>query len=375
MNYRRTGGNAKDSQAPFFITVALLCILTGCRSDNHFFAESLPMSLRLAAQSNPQEADLSGLASANGSSEVLGPGDVLDVSIAAGLTEKDQVKLSSRIADDGNASLPEIGTIQLAGYPPQAAESLIRMEAIKKNLYKNPSVTVTVSHARKNRIRVLGAVKQPGIYELPPSASDVVSAIAEAGGLAENAGENVEVRNPVSASYDRPAIAGDPQNPYSPVSSSSAETPVASTRSMNSYRINLISASKDGGGDYLVSDGGVIMVEKRDPDPVSVIGLVKNPGKYDFPVGKDIHVLDAIALAGGISNQLANKVYVIRPVANGANPAVIELTIYKAKRSGDSNIRLGPGDVVSVEQTPGTVFMEALQIIRFGVSGSVGTLF
>ena len=32
------------------------------------------------------------------------------------------------------------------------------------------------------------------------------------------------------------------------------------------------------------------------------------------------------------------------------------------------------GDVVSVEQTPGTVFMEALNLIRFGISGNT-TLF
>jgi len=49
---------------------------------------------------------------------------------------------------------------------------------------------------------------------------------------------------------------------------------------------------------------------------------------------------------------------------------LIQVSYRKAKRSDDSNIRLGPGDVVSVEQTPGTVFMEALNIIRFGVTGS-----
>ena len=135
--------------------------------------------------------------------------------------------------------------------------------------------------------------------------------------------------------------------------------------------MNLISASKAvGGNQYNVSDGGVVMVEKRDPAPIQVVGLVRDPGEYEFPIGKPLTVLGAIALADGVSNQLADKIYVIRPVANGGNPAVINVSIRRAKKSAKSNIILGPGDVVSVEQTPGTVFMEALQLIRFGVSGS-----
>ena len=397
MDNRQTGCNANDSQAPrsaghscfvrcpqiklhenqtWLLSISMavvVSLISGCHGTNHYSAEKLPNSLRLAAQSNPQEVDLSRLASATGGSEIIGPGDVLEVAIASGLTDKDQIKLPVRIANDGTATLPEIGTVQLSGFPPEAAESLIRMEAIQKNLYRNPSVTVTVSHARKNRIRVLGAVKDPGTFELPPSASDVVSAIAAAGGLAENAGENVEVRNPVTPAFSRPAIAGETGTPFSPVSNTTEAVSIG--RSMNSYRINLVSAAKEGDGSYLVSDGGVIMVEKRDPEPIQVIGLVRNPGRYDFPIGKDLHVLDALALAGGVSNQLANKIYVIRPLANSADPAVIELTIRDAKHSGNSNLRLGPGDVVSIEQTPSTVILEALQIIRFGLSGSVGTLF
>ena len=395
MDNRQTGCNANHSRAPqsagFSCTwsclsasqpgfrwwipglILAVSLASGCQSSNHYMAEKLPNSLRLAAQANPQEVDLSRLASATGGSETIGPGDVLEVAIASGLTDKDQIKLPVRIANDGTATLPEIGAVQLAGFPPEAAESLIRMEAIQKNLYQNPSVTVTVTHARKNRIRVLGAVKDPGSFELPPSASDVVSAIAAAGGLAENAGEHVEVRNPVAPAVSRPAIAGEPGSPFSQVSDTTEAVCIG--RSMNSYRINLVSAARDGNGSYLVADGGVIMVEKRDPEPIQVIGLVRNPGRYDFPIGKDLHVLDALALAGGVSNQLANKIFVIRPLSNSTDPAVIQLTIREAKRSGNSNLRLGPGDVVSIEQTPSTVLLEALQIIRFGLNGSVGTLF
>jgi polysaccharide export outer membrane protein len=349
----------------------LLCSLCalGCRGANHFMAESLPSSLRLASQANPQEVDLSRLASATGGSEMIGPGDVLEVSIAAGLSANDKVEIPVRVGNDGTGSLPDIGNVQLAGFEPEAAESLIRLEAIKRGLYHNPTVTVTIKHARMNRIRVLGAVKEQGTVQLPPNASDVVSAIAAAGGLADNAGTRVEIRNPARRREDvPPAVADNGSGPFSPVSSTSG----ASSTGMNSYSIDLISAAKEGDGSYMVEDGGVIMVEKRDPLPVTVTGLVRKADQYPFPVGKDLTVLQAIAMAGGTSNQLADKVYVIRPLTNSGDPAVIQLSIRTAKKSGDSNIKLGPGDVVSVEQTPATVVMEMLQIIRFGVNSSVG---
>lgn len=356
------------------ILVFLLLAISGCRGPNHYLAEKMPASLRMVAQTNTQEVDLSRLASATGGSETIGPGDLLEVAIAAGLSDKDRFVHPIRVADDGTINLPDIGVVSLAGYPPEAADSIIRGAAINKQLYQNPSVTVKIVHARMNRVKVLGAVKSPGTYELPPTSSDVVSAIAAAGGLAEDAGENVEVRNPTKRGQSRetPSVAGGASDSLTPVSSTSESTP---TSRMNSYTLNLISAAKEGDGSYVVQDNGVIMVEKRDPAPIQVLGLVKKPGTYPLPIGKEMSVLGAIAEAGGVSNQLANKIYIIRPLANSADPAVIQVSMRQAVHSGKSNVILGPGDIVKVEQTPATVLLEALQIIRFGISGSLGTFF
>ena len=219
-------------------------------------------------------------------------------------------------------------------------------------------------------LRVMGAVKSPGTYKLPPNSSDVVSALAAAAGLAPDAGQKIEVKNPVTPMRgERPAIAGDPTSPYSNVSSTNS---VAGTRTsgLNSYTIDLISAAKSGDGQYSVEDGGVIMVEKRDPEAIYVGGLVKSPNRIEFPVGEDLRLLQAISLAGGVSNQMANKIYVVRQSAQDQDPTVIEVSLRAAKHSDDWNIRLGAGDVITVEHTPATVFMEALQIIRFGINGS-----
>jgi polysaccharide export outer membrane protein len=176
-------------------------------------------------------------------------------------------------------------------------------------------------------------------------------------------GEKVEVRNPPGALLSN-VDSGTGGGLVRGVSNSGVAA------GMSSYTINLLEAAKSGDGQYRVADGGVVMVEKRDPAPIFVQGLVKSPNRYEYPLGQDLRLLQAISLAGGMSNQLADKIFVIRQPPGAREPILIQVSYRKAKRSEDSNIRLGPGDVVSVEQTPGTVFMEALNIIRFGVTGS-----
>lgn len=358
--------------------LSFICLsLTGCHGANHYYAENtifgtkLPAEMRLAERPKTHTVDLTRLAGGAGDSDTINTGDLLEVKIAAGLSEKDIATLGGRVSEDGTISLPEIGPVHVVGIQPSGAETLIRAAAIGKGLYvNNPSVTVRVTDRRLNIVRVMGAVKKPGTYKLPPNSSDVVSALSAAEGLADDAGEKIDVRNPITRTRgERPAIAGDPTNPYSNVSST-MNGPATISGGMESYSIDLISAAESGEGHYSVADGGVIMVEKRDPETINVQGLVKNANRYEIPVGEDLYLLDAIALAGGVSNQLANKIYVKRKPVPGQDPIVIQVSYRAATHSTDSNVLLGPGDVVKVAHTPATVVMEALNIIRFGINGS-----
>ena len=234
--------------------LAIICLwLTGCHGANHYYAENsifgekLPASMRLVERPKTHTVDLTRLAGGAGDSDTINTGDLLEVTIAAGLSEKDQAILGGRVRDDGTVSLPEIGSVNVVGIAPSGAETLIRAAAISQGLYiNNPSVTVRVTDRRMNTVRVMGAVNKPGTYKLPPNSSDVVSALAAAEGLADDAGENIEVRNPVTQTRgERPAIAGDPTTPYSNVSSTTND-PVTISGGMESYSIDLISAAESG---------------------------------------------------------------------------------------------------------------------------------
>lgn len=355
-------------------------VLLGCQGTggSKFTHRNMPAELLAVRRDNAQTLDLSRLAQVSKNTDVIDRGDVVEVSISAGLDEKDTIRLPVRVNDNGVANLPEIGPVSLGGLEMEAAEAVIVAACIERQLYRSPNVTVTMKRQRMNRVMVVGAVKNPDVYELPRGRSDLLAAIVAAGGLEKSAGTKVEIRNPQSAIPSTPdRIALSPLPGVDPVghsletASGSVTGDSAGGGSFETMRIDLVSATKSGENKFPVFDGGVVMVEKRDPEPLHVMGLVRKPDRYEFPIAEDVRVTDAVALAGGVSPSVADKVYVIRRKPNASETAVIQVSLREAKRNSQANLRLAPGDVVSVEQTPATMFMEALNIVRFGISGSL----
>lgn len=81
-------------------------------------------------------------------------------------------------------------------------------------------------------------------------------------------------------------------------------------------------------------------------------------------------LIDAIAMANGRTLEIADSVRVIRPTGQG--PKVIEASFADAKAGGRSNILLGPGDIVSVEETPSTFVVGIMKdFMRIGFSAGI----
>ena len=100
-----------------------------------------------------------------------------------------------------------------------------------------------------------------------------------------------------------------------------------------------------------------------------------------------MRVTDAIALAGGVSSLAADKIFVIRrkpkdgsaQVVDSTNPdqvetVIIQVSLANAKQKASSNIRLAPGDVVSVEQTPITFVLELFKRASMNFGGTIPLL-
>ena len=339
----------------------------GCAGPNMYRASTLPPRLAAIPVPNVKRLDLSGLAGPATGSEFIQPGDVLDLSIAGGLGDNSLTEFPVRVGDDGQVGIPDIGMLRLAGLELADAEAAISAACIQRGLYLQPHVVATMNHQRRNRITVVGAVEEPGIVELPRGQSYLLDAVVAAGGLSEDAGANVDIRSPGASSG---LIAADPAT-MGPDGVIAASANGLATRSPRSERVNLVDSVMSGVSGRYLSDNSVIVVEQQELAPIQVLGLVREPGEFDYPVERPLNVLGALALAGGRSNPFADKIYVIRQRSDMPDPAVIEISLKAAKKSGLENVRLEPGDVVSVERTVSTAMWDAINIVRFSLGSSV----
>lgn len=110
----------------------------------------------------------------------LRPGDVISVVFPG----ENGFNKNIGIDRKGEIDLPEIGSIKIAELQLQQAGDLVR-ERLRK-AYRDTSRVTLVLKERKLLVTVLGFVRKPGTFDLPPD-STVQTIITEAGGIAKGA--------------------------------------------------------------------------------------------------------------------------------------------------------------------------------------------
>ncbi|MGD9714445.1 MAG: SLBB domain-containing protein [Thermomicrobiales bacterium] len=317
---------------------------------------------------NAQTVDLTRLTGHVAQSDVIGRGDVLEITISAGLTAEDTVTFPVRVNDYGQAVLTQIGPVTLEGLDFEEAEAAVSVACEQAGLFTAPHVTVTCKRRNMYEITVTGAVEMQGTYPIPAGSADLLHAIVAAGGLAEDAGTNVEIRQTRGPSRNEPAVAGmQGTSDYA----LAGHTVAGGGGMPQVVTVNLASISENATTNYRLEDGAVVMVETRDPAALQVLGLVTKPNVYEYPIGENLRVLGALAMAGGRSNPVANRILVVRQDPQTGEQAVIQVNYNKAKDDLTENLLLQPGDMVIVDQTAATTFLETIRTIGFTIGGSV----
>jgi len=198
----------------------------------------------------------------------LNPGDQIYILV------EDEPDLSGdvTIGPDGFIRLRLIGSIQAAGLT--VDELAAQIEKALRQYLREPKVIVNLKQFTPlaRRVYVMGAVKAPGAYPLPFSGpTTVFDAIMLAGGFADNADwERVRV-------FKR-----------------DGQTQVINLR-------NLQAGDLTGGG--IVQPGDVIWVPPA-YILVNIVGAVPRNGAFSVPAKGTL--LDAVALAGGVTDPSAN---------------------------------------------------------------------
>jgi polysaccharide biosynthesis/export protein len=202
----------------------------------------------------------------------LGADDLLEITLfnipetRAGIISR---KAEVRVTQGGMITLPLLGDIPVAGLTPSTLERVLR-ERYNEHLY-NPQVGVQVKEYRGQRISVLGAVRNPGVFQLtgPNTLADL---LAMAGGINERAGSQVQI-------YRQQGEGGQ------------------------TYVVDLLTlASNPGLVNIPVQPGDLISVPQT--GMFFVDGAVGRPGSY--PLNQPHTLTQALAVAGGITEALAD---------------------------------------------------------------------
>ena len=361
---------------PYFLFASVLAIGSvgsGCASRTYRVA-NLPPELVAPAPLDLNAINLTGLANSSVSVEVIQPGDVLDVSVVTDYTKLTTTTTPVRVADDGTVVIPLVGCVNIGGMEVEEAERTINSLSITRGVFRNPCITVTMRQCRTSKVTVAGAVNNPGAYDLPRGSSSLMAALIAAGGLSKEAGTEVEIRHTDSrqAALGIPPASQAADGDEGSVTLASYDESSLAGATPAVTRVDLAAATTDVVNVPELHDGDVVHVAKRTLKPIHVIGLVRKPGEFAYPTDQEIRVLDALALAGGVSNPVAEEVLVIRHAPGSPEPARIAVSIQKAK-NGSDNLALAPGDTVTVEQTPTTVFVSVIQtFVRVSLGGTMG---
>ena len=248
---------------------------------------------------------------------VVGPQDVLTVALF------DQPELGGKytVEADGTFTFPLIGRVRVGGMTLRGLETELR-RLLADGFFKNPQVSVSVEQYRSQRVFVVGEIRSPGPYPLTGDMT-LIEALARAGSLTgEAGGEVLIVRLRSGAKTDAPVF---PDGDLS--TEEGTEVMRVDVKELQSGRLSR---------NVQLRDNDTIFVPRA--ELVYVFGQVRNPGSY--PLQKGMTVLQALSLAGGVTDRGAEGRVKIERVVKG--------TRTEAKVKLEEPVR--PGDTIIVPE-------------------------
>ena len=360
------------------------------------------------------------------------PGDVLELQMPAVLrvvspglskwfrplvSRRDVEPYLFRVSDAGTITLSIIGEMSVAGKKLTEVETSVVNAYYPKYVASRPSVVCKVAEYQTENVTVVGGVARPGLYRLRSDEMSLVAALMKSEGIIEDGASLITIRHAGRAGEEERAAfvknlaklhqdtrssdieqalvqlaenieQSSSVEPYDNDSNDSEQkelinvaesglsvpdvgpTKVAGLGCTNSKRIVLpVKGLNIPFADVALCDGDVVEVEKLNPEVFTVLGPVKGPGVFPYPPDVQYNLMQALAFAGGPDLVLDPRyVTIYRQDANGR---IVSATFGLDRKflANASNIKIKPGDVVSVEMTLSTrarLILKEMFYIRVG---------
>ena len=325
-----------------------------------------------------QRVDLSaggGRGSGERSSEYrIGADDLLEISVF----EAPELNRTIRVASSGEFSLPPLGKIRASGLTTRELE-IVLQELLRRKYLRDPHVGVYVQEMQSHSVSVFGAVESPGVYQIPGVRS-IVEVLSMAGGLAPDAGDSVIViradrrtsRNSANATLN-----DDGEwmlSEHMDLSESSEPSGEAQTSDdpdeSSGIVVNMkhLLESGDPRSNIDVYPGDIVKVARA--GVVYVIGEVKKAGGFLLKTNESVSVLQALAMAEGLTATAAkSKAVIIRRDSSGGREE-IAINLGKLLKGKVDDPLLQENDIIFVPNSTGkTVLLRGIQEAVRTISG------
>ncbi len=279
----------------------------------------------------------------------IGPEDLLEI----GVFEASEMNRSLRVSAGGEISLPLLGAVQAAGLTPRELEFVLQ-ELLRRSVMKDPHVSVFVREMQSHPVSVFGAVRKPGVFQIR-GAKTLVEVLAMAEGLSEDAGDTVLVMrgaglrgtgqtnlaSPAASPVELPA--GEELGPAA-TAAAPAEPTGGGTIEIELKRLL---DSGDEGSNVPVYPGDLVKVTRA--GIVYVVGEVRKPGGFMLKSNENISVLQALALAEGLthtSQRSRTRIIHIEEGTGQRRERIVDLSKILAGKAEDPILQ--PKDIVFV---------------------------
>jgi polysaccharide biosynthesis/export protein len=278
---------------------------------------------------------------------VLGPEDVLMIEVF----NLPEMKQTVRIENDGTISVKLLNRVKAAGLTAAQLEKELEKKWGKDYL-EDPHVIVFVREAHAQPVSVVGAVDEPGIYQLTGHRT-LIDMVALAGGLAKKtatqAGRTIYVT--------RKDGFGDLK-------------PVDGMRQIAPDQVEIdlkkLFYSSNSGLNLDIKPFDTISVSKA--DIVYVVGAVKKPGGFVIEDRDNVTVLQALAMAEGFEGTPAKaRTRIIRTLSNGSRTE-LPIDLGKIIKGKEDDPVLASSDILLIPDNT------AKMIGRRGIEAAIGTV-
>ena len=278
----------------------------------------------------------------------IGPQDLLEITVF----EVEKLNKTVRVSSQGNINLPLLGVLKVKGLTVEELEKEIRSLLAEKYI-QNPQVNVLIKEYRNQRISVMGAVKNPGVFDVT-GAKTILDMLAMSGGLREDSGQLLFLLRPPTLEEE----------------SSKREKGDAELKP-ETFVVDLEGLLVEGnlGLNMPLLHGDVINIPVA--GKVFVGGEVKSPG--GFMKGKKMNLSQAIILAGGLNfNANGSETKIIRYSEKGTDKEVLTFNAYEIQKGKAEDPYLRENDIIIVPTSGVKTFLSGVKNTfraAFGIGG------